>query len=340
MDTFETGHEHKDDAPKHSAAQTLREHSLKAAGISFLLADAALFSYGIASKNPEIGTAAIFGWTEGLVGARYGHPKAEKQLEQIERHLGEYLRQQGIDIPKDPTTQSLAKEGGVIDHVETFLYTYPSQVMNVCFSMIGLNFARDGIKNNSKSMMASGGFLIAGALAGLLIKEQKPDPDHPPEGTLQKAWSWIQEKPLRLTGTLLNLNMATLAMNALQERKANPAQKNYMFKLLAVAAFVFGNTLFAMSSKAAGGGHKLDEKTLGELSEASAHIIAAQPPGVQNALLEHIAGYLATQPSMHMTAQEISAMLHKKMAEFSQTHSLTGWQSRIGDGGAQLQPSF
>ncbi|MDX1974360.1 MAG: hypothetical protein SFT92_01660 [Rickettsiales bacterium] len=333
----EANNKEQTDTPENKASSVVPKRTLKAAGRSFLLADAALFSYGIATKNPKIGAAALFGWTEGFVGARYGNPKVEKQLEQTYRHLGEYLREQGVEIPKDPTTEALRKEGGLIDHVEDFLYKYPSQIMNACYAMIGTQFARDGLQNKSKSMIASGGFLIAGALAGLLITEKKFDDKNPPKG----LWQKIQQKPLRLTGTLLNLNLVTLTADALKERTQNPGSKSYLFKLLAVAGFGFGNTMMALSSKDYGGGSKMDEKSLNELAETSALVIASQPPEVQKSLLEHISGYLASQSNVNMKAGEISQMLHKKMAEVVAAHPAVGPAERASQASApQAQPSL
>lgn len=330
--------EDKSTPEAHGVMDTLRENSLKAAGVGQLIADTSLLTYSLLTGNMKIGSVGLLGYTVGTIGTRYGNPKAEKKLEQIERHLGEYLRKEGVEIPKDPTTESLMKKAGVIDHVESFLYQYPSQMMNVCFSLMGVQFARAGLQSKSKSLVTSGALLIAGALAGLLIQEQKPDPEHPPEGFLQNAWSKIQEKPLRLSGTLFNLNQVGLAMDALGERNKNPGNNSYMFKLLAVAAFTFGNTMFALSSKGGhGASNGMDDETLNTLSETSAKIILAQPPEVQNALLEHIAGYLSTQPSLGMKAADISAMLHQKLVEVATNHETKDhWQGRAGDTGPEL----
>jgi len=305
-----------DDPHARGLGDALRDNSLKAAGIGFLFADAALFTSGMMSGQLKEASGAVAGWTAGVIGARYGRPKQEKQLAHVERHLGEYLRTQGIEIPKDPTTQNLTKQGGVMDGIESFLYDNPSQMMNVCYSVLGVQFMRSAVEHNKKALLVSGGLLLTGALTGLLVHERKPDPENPPQGVLQKALSWVQEKPLRVTGTLFNVNQIFLAMDALHERKVNPAQKSYIFKLLAVAGFTFGNTMMAMTSKShGGGGSGMEEATQNKLAETAAHVINSQPQEVQDSLMEHIAGYLATQSSIGMNAKEISVLLHTKLAE-------------------------
>lgn len=297
------------------AARLIRDNKLKVAGIGQLTADTALLAYGFIKGHPEIGSIGALGYAAGLIGARYGNPKDAKQLELVERHLGEYLQRQGVVIPKDPTMEGLMKPGGIIDHAEEFLYARPAQMMNACFGLMGVQFMRGGIRENQKSMMVSGTLMMASALAGLLIKEQQPDPEHPPQTTLQKAWSWVQEKPLRLTGILANLNQVSFGYNTWQEYKANPAQKAYLLKAVAVAGFTLCNCMLGMSSTGHGGGEQMDEETRDKLADVSARVIAAQPKEVQDAVLQHISGFLATQPYLHMKAQDIGAMLQSKIAE-------------------------
>lgn len=333
MVTSDIGNEKNDDAAAgdagHGLAHNLRQNSLKAAGVGQLIADSALLTYSALTGNMKIGSVGLLGYTAGIIGARYGDPKIEKQLEHIERQLGEHLRQQGVEIPKDPTTESLTKKGGVIDHIESFIYAHPTQLINTCFSLMGMQFARDGMQRQSKSLIVSGGLLMAGGLAGLLIHEKNPDPEHPPEGVFQKSLSWIQEKPLRVTGVLLNLNQVGLAMDALKERDNNPAKKTYIFKLIAVAGFIFGNTMIALSSKSRSG-HVIDEETQNKLAETSARIISAQPLEVQTALLNDMANFLSNQPNLHMSVQEINVMLHKKLDAIMQpTPRPAGWREQV-----------
>lgn len=347
-------------APQQEEAATgvvggLKSKSLKAAGVGFLLADTALITSSLMSGERGVGAAGIFGLTAGFVGTRYGNPKAEKQLELVERRLGQYLKRQGVEIPQNPTTENMTKEGGLLDHIESFLYKYPSQVMNAFYSMIGVSFASAALSMpktastwERASLLTSGGLLVAGALAGLLIHEKKPDPKNPPQGTLQKAWSWIQEKPLRLTGALFNTNQLFLGLNALEQRRNNPDNYAYMPKLAAVAFFTFGNTMMAMTSKEHGGkGNSMDAATKEKLAESAAMVILAQPKQVQDNMLEHVAGYLATESYVNMSASDISAMLKKKLEEVRAAHpelqsaEKSGWQAKVNESkAAAVQPTL
>jgi uncharacterized protein (DUF4415 family) len=180
--------------------------------------------------------------------------------------------------------------------------------------------------------MASGGLLISGALAGILIPEKKPDPNHPPEGPLQQFWSWIQEKPLRVTGTLFNANQVFLGLSAFEDRRKNPDSKNYLFTLLAVTAFSFGNTMLLLSSKSHGSNKKVDDNTLNAVADTSARIIAAQPQEVKDAVLQDISSHLAAQPNVSQSKEQIATMLHERVNAVAKPQPQgAGWQDRVDD---------
>lgn len=319
----------KENESKEGFVQKLRQKTIKAAGAGFLFADSSLIMSGLLAGDGKISSAGAFGISAGIVGTRYGNPKAEKQLEQLNRRLGAYLRKQGVTIPKESAPEELTKQGGIVEHIEAFLYDNPSQIMNIFYSLIGVQFARAGRQHHDNKLVTSGALLISGALAGILIPEKKPDPENPPKGAAQKVWNKIQEKPLRLTSTLFNLNQVSLAMSALDDRKRNPQQKSYIFKLMAVAGFVFGNTMFALSSKSQES-EKMNPAVLEPLAETSARVIAAQPKELQDALLDQVAGFLSSQPNVPMKADKMSELLRTKLAEISQNPSISGnWQERI-----------
>lgn len=307
----------------------IQDNSIRLAGIGQLIGDTALLVYGLKTGNAKIGSVGLLGYTAGAIATRYGNPRAEKQLALVERELGHYLRAEGVEIPKEPTLETLHQPGGVVEHAEKFLYQYPTQLINTCFTLMGVQFTRAGMQHNQKALVASGALMIASGLSGLLIEEKKPDPKNPPQGAMQKAISWVQEKPLRLTGTLANLNQASLTIDALQERKRNPGSNAYMFKLMAVGGFVLCNTMIGMSSKGEGSGAQMDEESRGKLAEAAARVIAAQPKGAQDELLDHIAGFMATQPYVQMKAPQISALLREKVAQLGMASANTQQQGQM-----------
>lgn len=307
----------------------LKHNSLKAAGVAYLLGDAALFASGaMAGRYKEASSGLLWG-IGGLVCAKYANPSAEKQLKLLSSRLSHYLRRQGIEIPHTPDTETLAQKDGIIDHVEAFLYQYPSQVLNATYAVGAAQLIRSGLQHGKHWDAASGALVAAGALSGLLVQEKKPDPDHPPKTAFSKAMTWLQEKPLRISGGLYALNNVALIMSALKERRTNPAMKSYWFKFLTAASYIFGNTMLALSSKENGGSEKDTKEAMDKLATAAAHVIAAQAPEVQEGLVSHIAGYLASQPSVGMKADEINTLLHDKLRQTRSLPHATGWQYRV-----------
>ncbi len=307
----------------------LKDKSLKAAGYAYLVGDASLFTSGMmAGRHKEAASGLLWG-VGGLVCAKYANPSAEKQLKLLGSRLGDYLRKEGVEIPVNAEVKDLLKPGGVIDTVESFLYKYPSQVLNATYAVGAGTMVRSGLQHNKKWDIASGALIAAGALSGLLIHEKAPDPENPPKTAFAKAASWLQEKPLRISGGFFAVNNAALIMSALNERKENPAQKSYMFKFLTAASYIFGNSMLAMSSKENKGNKEHCDEALEKLSTASAQIIAAQPKEVQDGLVQHIAAFLSAQPEVTEKADSIAAMLQQKLSGVHAAPQQSGWMAKL-----------
>jgi hypothetical protein len=368
------------EAKPQGVADTLRDKSLKVAGYSFLVADSALIGSGLSTAlkersfkkgfgSPYMITAGLTGLTAGAVGANFGNPKAEKQLQLVYGDLRNYLKKHNVEIPQDHMPESLAKDRGLIQHVEAFLQTYPAQLMSTLYSAIGISFFMDGVldKRNSLAKRAAGDIkaaegllkksgnmkkssmlLIAAGLVGLLIPEKKsvsdsPAKDTPASNPFEKAYKWAQEHPLAITGTLMTANQYYLAGAANYERKLDSSNPSYLFKFLAVACFVFGNTLLAFSSKHDGGGTKMDEKTLNELADTSARVIAAQPEAVRNALLDDVAAFLCKEPYVKIETAELRQKLQERLEQVmgKGQPKPDGWQGKVTQAPANpAQPSL
>lgn len=306
----------------------LKDSSLKAAGYAYLVGDAALFASGVMSGRKGEAASGLLYTVGGLTCARYANPKAEKQLQLLGARLGAYLRKEGVAIPDQPDLQALMKPGGVMDHVEAFLYAYPSQVLNATYAAGGIQLLRSGLQHGKRWDMASGALVAAGGLAGLLVHEHPADPEHPPRTPFSRALSWLQEKPLRISGGLYALNNATLIMSALGERRETPANRSYMFKFLTAASYIFANAMLAISSKENGAGREQGDDALDRLADAAARIIAAQPQALREGLTQHVAAFLAAQPEVPLKAEDIALLMQQKLRSV-RAPAPGGWLSRL-----------
>ncbi|MCE2927654.1 MAG: hypothetical protein LW823_08445 [Rickettsiales bacterium] len=307
----------------------LKKQSLKIAGFSYLAGDAAL----AIAKHQEgdkhgLGGAAIWA-AGGLAAATFGNPSAEKQLCFLEERLGQYLRKQSVAIPRNPTTEELTKQHGIIHHIQSFLYANPSELLNSFYALGGAMTLVGGIKKHNKMDVASGILVTAGALAGLLIQEKQPDADHPASGMLGKLWESAQQKPLRVSGALYLANNVPLFAEAY--RKHKQGNKSYVARYLTAASYVFANSLLAISSRdSSGAGDDGKEAILSALAETAASVINAQPREVQEALIHNVSGFISSQPEIKKSAADIAKLLHQKLDE---AHIVSGkpasWSQRL-----------
>jgi hypothetical protein len=321
-----------------STLSSLKEQTLKASGWSLIAGDLALvFANHLEGEKHGFQGAAL--WLAGGAAAGFfGNPKAEKKLQLMERRLGGYLKKQGVKIPDNPTTAELSKDGGVIAHIESFLYSHPSELLSAAFAIGGGLM----LKSDSSETRKSGALVLAGALAGLLIPEKPPNPEHPARGLGAKAWEYIQEKPLRVSSAFYTANDYFIWKKAEIHRK-EPGNKSYIARYVTLAAYLLGNALMWFSSKEnLGAKEESNNRKLYEgLAQVSAQVVAAQPQQLQEALVQHIAGYLSAQPEIKKTAPEIAALLHAKLGEVKPSLPVAGkWESRMQKGAEpQLSPS-
>ncbi|MGE0753939.1 MAG: hypothetical protein AB7L92_02120 [Alphaproteobacteria bacterium] len=322
-----------------SAVDKLKENSLKAAGIAYLVGDAAIVGSGLATGNKaRVYTGLLWG-SGGIAPALFGNSSQEQQLRMVGEGLGNYLRKQGVEIPDDPSIQKLTQEGGAVEHTLNFFRKHPSEMLNAIYALGatqmvagGFREAAKGTKGTGNYDIASGALVGAGALAGLLIKERKPDPAHPAKDTMERIKQWAEEKPLRVSGLLYTLNNAAMLGAAISKRKdalkSAQAMKDYKLRFLTTGTYIFANAMLMMSSKNHhDGAHSIEPSV--EMADMAARIIAAQPKEVQEALVQNVAGYLSSQPEIDKPAQEIAARMHEKLAAVAKTPQQPSWQERI-----------
>jgi hypothetical protein len=322
--------EHSKDS---SLQESLKPHSLRASGWAYIVGDAALFASGwLGGRKKEAATGLLYA-AGGLTLARYGNPSAERRFKMLCSDLGKYLQSQGVEIPKGCHVDSatLAREGGVIDRIEEFLYTHPSEVLNTLFAVGGGVLVRSGMQHDKPWDTASGALTAAGALAGLLIPEKHAsEEEKKSRGFAGKVLAWAQEHPLGISGALYMANNATLTVSALKERRANPGNNAYLFKLLTAASYIVANGLLAISSKENMSPQHSPERTkaLDRLEIAAAEIIAAQKPLVQEKLIEQVSGFLSSRPGVNIPAKELAVAMREKIAAMPQA-TVAAWRQKM-----------
>jgi hypothetical protein len=346
---MESSVNHDATAGKRPASSPLHDLSLKAAGYAYIVGDAAMFASGLLKASRlegaqrsgmlfESATGALWG-AGGLAAARYGNPDKEKQLEILAHKLEKFLVRAGATVDDSASRSSplLSKNPGIIGGIERFLYEHPSEALNTVYALGAASMLRSGHieGKNSKTMM--GALVMAGALGGLLITEDKNARAKAADGSLiDKAVALVRESPLRASSTLYFINNIFTFQHAAEDRKVFASQphmhgmKPHWFSFLCAAAYVVANGLLFISKRDQIDEQKFTPAELGALEQVAASLIAAQPPAVQKHLLHAVSGYLAEQKLVALSPEAIFQQVTAKVAAVQKAVTpAASWQAQI-----------
>ncbi len=326
---------------------SLKDKSLKIAGYSYMLGDVSMVAAGMARGKDGKSTVqgAIIWFLGGIFAAIWGNPKPEEQLKIQASKLEHYLKQKGVEVPDDARAQSqLLKKKSFMGHVSQFLYEHPSEMLNAMYAIGAAILLHGSVKNtggerapflpktlNRDGLISMnsdfwiGALVLAGATTGLLVKED-PEARKKAEGkgALQKAYAFVAEKPLRVTGTLYGLNNIFLGAKAMQDHElrnstySGKSLKPHMASTTQFAAYVFSNIMLFLSRRDQTSGKGTSLADVAKLEDAAARVIAAQTPEKQRELLADVSEYMAAQKGMKLSASEIAAQLSQRIAAITE----------------------
>lgn len=256
------------------------------------------------------------------------------------RKIYAHLRNQGIEVPEGSTLKSSMeeKDRGFWGNINHTLAKYPSETLNSVYVGVGLalmaaagyRLARPIAKNLAGKELAKamherktewwdiglGSITAASAIAGLTIKEKKPMEGDEKRKGLGRILDWIQEKPLLATGIGYMVATAFHAKGTYNkyygikgEEVNQTVRKTVVFRGIFVAANIFSEIMLALSSKGHGAGVKPDDSIDKSVIGATAELILRQPPEKRDALIENMAGYMASREVLGVKAETIAAEL-------------------------------
>ncbi len=296
----------------HETSKDALSSSLQYSGYAYLLADAALFAYGVSKREYGSAMTGLTWGLGGLAAAIYGKQSPEYQLKRLTQDLGHYLQQNGYTLPAhSELSRQTLRSHRIPEAIERFLYDHPSQILNTVYGLGSVGLIRSGAAKGDQWQKASGLLVASGALAGLLIPEKELPQHKEPATLLDNPIGWVSEKPLRVSGALYTLNNVALAKSGFDEMRAAPANKAYLLKYLAVASYVVANKLLADSNKDR-------SQTEGDLPTDAlealcAEVIAAQPKETQQAMMQEIVAFLSQQPNIQQSPEQLRATLTQKL---------------------------
>lgn len=316
-----------------------RDKTLKAAGYGYLVGDLALAASGILKQEKNVFRAGAIWAAGGLGAAFYGNPDTEKQLEILAHKLESYLKKQGAIVTDETRGHSelLRDHNGLGAKLDRFMHEHPTEILNAAYAVGAGLLLNKGVRGllggatgtalkEARTRTGMGAFVLAGALAGLFIKEdpqarEKADPN----SITSKVVAYIKEKPMRLSSAMYWGGNLFTARNAWLDFKGagNPLHRSFLgikpyhLSTLTLASYLTSNGLLSLSSRDQIEEKKFKPEHIAQLEQVAAEIIAAQPPQLQAALLTNVSDYLAKEKMVARSPEELSKELIARVSESS-----------------------
>ena len=303
-------------AKSENAVDFVKNNSLRASGIIYMLGNAMYYISGLVGKDKDQQRMALaFTAGDGLLGAFGGRDDA-RQFRSLLTKLKHHMEGSGIEIPQNAAiyVETSNKDRGFGERAGDFMHDNIN-ALKISAEVLGGFFAtRSGLQKDAGGkrnwLKAIGGAVVVGGWgAALAVKEKKPDDEALKNASpTDKAVAYIQEKPLRLAG------WAGLAFNALNfggtwNNRHTSAGK---WNMGAVGAMVSANSLYSISNKTTGGDIKT-EAMIRDVYSVAAQILNKQPDEVREAAIESTAKFLGERPEIRDTHEQIVVRLREEM---------------------------
>ena len=292
--------------------ETIKANSLRLSAVIYTLGD--LFYFKGSDTRFDKRMALSFGSGDALLGV-FGGRDDSRQFKGLLTKLQHHMEKDGIEIPKNASiyVETAQKGQGLWERTMDFLHSHINSI-KILSEIVGGYFVlqsgleRDPNGNRNIFKIISGPIIIAGWIGALLIKEKKPDEEALKNaGSVDKAISFIQEKPLRLAGWAgLSFNALKVTDVFVNQRKTGP------WNAAGVAAMVSANSLYAISNKTVGGDIKTDEM-VSDVYSVAAQILNKQPEDVRELAIASTAKFLGERPEIKDNHQEIVIRLRHEM---------------------------
>jgi hypothetical protein len=235
-----------DKAAQKTKKEQFNEVMVPITGVGYLLGDAMMIISGLLRHDyAEAATGAIWG-SSGAVLAGYGKSDADMQMGILYRKLGEHLKKEGIEVPRNEREllDALKRGNGLLTKTVEFLQHNSADIHHTVQALGGLTLVKAGINQRKDNPLKifQGISVSAGQGLGLLPEREKPpvarpaaygggttpmaNPDDEEEApakpapaitknlpeepdhrsALKRTVDWFNEKPMRYAGIGSGIN--------------------------------------------------------------------------------------------------------------------------------------
>jgi hypothetical protein len=255
-----------DKAAHKTAKDKINENMMTGAGWLFLVGDALMVLSGALRKDwAEASTGVIWGST-GAVLAGFGKKDTDTQMSVLYRRLGQHLKKEGIELPRDEQQllAALKRKDGLLQHTAEFLTDNAADFHHAMQAVGGTTLIKAGWNQRKENplKMAAGVSVTFGQAMGLMPEKEKPVTARPAaygtsqaplysantpsdeddksktfaaaplpaepdhRGPVKRVVDWFNEKPLRYSGIFPALNNVFNVIGALKWEMPQVEAKN------------------------------------------------------------------------------------------------------------------
>jgi len=304
-----------------TTVQKLKTHSLRTSGIFYTIGNALYIASGIArgKDKAQIGTGVAFSIGDVLL-ALFGGKDDQRQFTSLLTKYKNHLEKQGIDIPKDSAlyAETDTKNDTLLDKGYNLIHEHINKIKASAEVLGGLFYYNAGKNQGNKWKQATAIIFSLGFGSSLIIPEKKPDPEKLEHANpLEKAWAFVQEKPLRIAGWSGLSNTLFTTIGAFQERAKNPGSNLYKYDLAAASSMLAGNSLYALSNKTTGGSIT-EEGLIRDVYGIAAQVLNRVPEQEREEALKSTVDFLGERIEIKDTREQIDKLLREQMLKSSQ----------------------
>lgn len=329
-----------------TAADKLRNMTLKVAGLSYNLGDMAYLTYAGMQTYYEwskesgknffnlMNIGAGIGYSIGSVALTVyaGRDQSQNTIQTNSQKVKSFLRKEGIRVEDDTVLLASVKrpERSFWGRLDDTLAKYPSETLNSVYVGVGgilsaaafyratmAHRAGDKVTRNEEMWdIGLGTVTAASALTGLMVKEKAPEEDGEKRSGLGAIADWVQEKPLRATG--FGYMVATWFHAVGTYKKYHNGDENVRRTAVPRGIFVASNVvseiMMALSSKGHGTGVKPDGTVDTTVIAATAELLMRQPAEKREGLITQLSGFMASRDVLDLKADDIAGQLRTQLA--------------------------
>ena len=329
------------DEEKLTLFEKFKKRTLQLSGVSYVIGDIGLWSYGVGEKDPLVKAASIAYFLGTLSLIFYGrNDQSDLQVHDLAKDLEKFLAEEKIALPEGSALHAVAtdQKKSAAQSLHEFGKRYPSEMFNTVTALAGvfmflssykklkIPFAAGGdlkafheMRGEAWMDLGLGGITAASGTFATVVKEKKHDPDSPPAKGFAWLWEKMREHPLAVAGvgyTIATLCHAGSTWKAWREAKRindHERLKSVPMRGLFVGAALVSEFLLAISSKGHGEGVVNDASVDHSVIAIAAEVIARQPAEAREPLLQIIGKFLGEQKSLAMKDEEVIDALRKQV---------------------------